>query len=103
MTTSRSDGPMSITAIRVEGKPVNRGEFQYYMAPPQFKKHEIAGLTFICPCGCGGRGTLRFDTIYATGWSWDGNVDKPTVVPSVKQLDCGWHGYLRHGRWETKK
>lgn len=100
MTKSRSDGPMSITAVRVKDEPTNKGEFKYY-TDSGIKPGVIAGMRFVCPCGCGGKSSLRFDTVYASGWAWDGNMDKPTVSPSVKQLVCGWHGYLRNGRWES--
>lgn len=39
-------------------------------------------------------------------WQWDGNVEKPTLSPSI---GCGvrpnfdWHGYLRAGRFEACK
>ena len=44
-------------------------------------------------------------------WDWDGNVEKPTLTPSVHALPAepkgdypgriGWHGFLRNGRWES--
>ena len=30
-------------------------------------------------------------------WGWDGNVDKPTLTPSIHDVGH-WHGYLRAGR-----
>ena len=38
-------------------------------------------------------------------WHWDGNVEKPTLSPSIGSLGMnetpprGWHGYLQAGRW----
>jgi len=42
-------------------------------------------------------------------WAWDGNVDAPTLSPSInclshgpngeKYAGCGWHGWLRAGEW----
>lgn len=33
-------------------------------------------------------------------WHWDGNLEKPTLTPSVHQLGC-WHGWIRNGRMES--
>jgi hypothetical protein len=33
-------------------------------------------------------------------WVWDGNVDAPTLTPSILLPDL-WHGYLRAGRLES--
>jgi len=30
-------------------------------------------------------------------WGWDGNKEKPTLVPSIHAPDL-WHGYLTAGR-----
>ena len=30
-------------------------------------------------------------------WGWDGNVDKPTLTPSIHDVDH-WHGWLQTGR-----
>ncbi len=34
-------------------------------------------------------------------WQWDGNLEAPTLSPSIKILPNGWHGYLRNGKLET--
>jgi hypothetical protein len=31
-------------------------------------------------------------------WGWDGNLDKPTCLPSIHWVDH-WHGWLRAGRF----
>ena len=39
-------------------------------------------------------------------WQWDGNVEKPTLSPSIgcgHRPDFHWHGYLRAGRFEACK
>ncbi len=33
-------------------------------------------------------------------WGWDGNLDRPTMTPSILNPD-EWHGYLRSGRFES--
>jgi len=30
-------------------------------------------------------------------WGWDGNLDKPTLYPSMHHID-NWHGHLQAGR-----
>lgn len=39
-------------------------------------------------------------------WGWDGNVDKPTLTPSINCIaekdgkptgGCGWHGFITKG------
>ena len=40
----------------------------------------------------------------ANAWKWDGNLDAPTLEPSINALSGGesvWHGYLRAGRLEA--
>lgn len=32
------------------------------------------------------------------GWSWDGNVQAPTLSPSILCHGCEWHGYVRAGK-----
>lgn len=52
------------------------------------------GMTFVCPCGCGGLGGVSFGD---GRWSWNESVEAPTVSPSIHQLNCGWHGWLTDG------
>ena len=33
-------------------------------------------------------------------WGWDGNLDKPTLWPSLHWIDK-WHGFMRAGRLES--
>ena len=34
-------------------------------------------------------------------WNWDGDVDAPTVRPSIRCKITGFHGYLTKGKWEV--
>lgn len=34
-------------------------------------------------------------------WGWDGNVDRPTLEPSIRLKPEQWHGHLKHGRLEN--
>lgn len=60
-----------------------------------------AGLFYNCPCGCGRFGYLPFrgSQPERPSWEWDGSREKPTLTPSVHDLVCGWHGWLRAGIW----
>lgn len=60
---------------------------------------KIAGLLFVCPCGCRSLGCLNIIKIDAHPvWSWNGNVERPTLTPSIqKNSPCRWHGYLTDG------
>ena len=67
-------------------------------------------LRILCPCGCRGVSDLFVISPGETPpteesavvWRWDGNVEKPTLFPSVwLERGCGWHGFLRGGIWES--
>lgn len=72
------------------------GAFEYFKSGDRFP----AGMIYSCPCGCGRRGALDFRPHESPSWEWDGNLDKPTLSPSVHDVGH-WHGYLRAGVWET--
>jgi len=60
----------------------------------------IAGLAFVCPCGCGSIGTTAVVKGFGTKWNWDGNKEFPTLTPSIQKLTaCKWHGYLTKGEF----
>jgi Family of unknown function (DUF6527) len=55
-------------------------------------------LMFICPCGCGDIGATPVVPSNPKGWNWDGNVEAPTLTPSILFTSrCRWHGYLVKG------
>lgn len=64
-----------------------------------------AALWFYCPCGC--RGLVRItvgirrQSVAIPSWNWNGSLRDPTLMPSVNQTGCGWHGWLRDGYWEA--
>lgn len=61
-------------------------------------------LWFVCPCGCGdfARITVAIGAKPPSpSWQWNGSETEPTLHPSVHQLNCGWHGWLRDGYWES--
>ena len=59
------------------------------------------GIIFICPCGCKAMLHLNFDTGDGQSspvWKWDGNVETPTLSPSIHLIDH-WHGCLVRGEF----
>lgn len=90
--------------IKVEDdvEPQNPGEYQFM---PNDSADYIAGIIFMCPCGCGEEGRIRFsnpsdperEENYPT-WTWNGDKDNPSLTPSIDRKNtCGWHGYLTNG------
>lgn len=67
-------------------------------------EHDVAGIDFRCPCGCGKLGYLPFSTgnpnEEGPHWKFNGDSNAPTLQPSVLQkTGCKWHGYLSAGEW----
>lgn len=55
-------------------------------------------LNFTCPCGCGTVHSVPVNPAFEKRWTWDGNVDKPTLSPSILATNtCRWHGHLIDG------
>lgn len=70
------------------------GAFEYYKSGDRYP----AGMIYACPCGCGRTGALAFRPHESPSWEWDGNMDAPTLSPSVHHVGH-WHGWLRGGIW----
>lgn len=64
------------------------------------KTGRISLMVMICPCGCGNTGGLKIRPAPSPSWDWDGNLDAPTLSPSVHHVGH-WHGWLRNGIWES--
>jgi hypothetical protein len=64
-----------------------------------------AAMWFFCPCGCEGPSRIpvgrNAKPVISPSWSWNGSLSEPTLSPSVHNLLCGWHGWLRDGYWEA--
>jgi hypothetical protein len=64
-------------------------------------------LSFMYPCGCGCVHAVPIKPFQGNGWDWDGNIETPTLTPSLglyprdgKASDGSgyhWHGYLTAG------
>jgi len=90
-----------VTAVRVDyldhGSASNApGSFKYYRQ----KDRDVAGMIYVCPCGCGRIGAIPIRPAESPSWAWDGNRDAPTLNPSVHDVGH-WHGWLRNGVWES--
>ena len=78
------------------------GDFSYTLNSAE----ETAGMCILCP-GCGNESYLQFVNTTTTvelgsKWTWDNNREQPTLTPSVYSAGCcGWHGYLKSGKWES--
>lgn len=68
-----------------------------------FFDNENKSIIFMCPSGCGQIRTVPlFPYDGHPHWNWDGNVDSPTLTPSIQVvLECRWHGFLTKGEWVT--
>jgi len=73
------------------------GSTTWYSSYNSENKH--AGLIFICPCGCSTVHSIDVQPPKRQNtWTWNGDVEKPTVMPSIQcNTPCGWHGYLTNG------
>jgi hypothetical protein len=73
-----------------------------------------AHILFVCPNGkrCGVLLGPNFADRPAPDqpcvWKWDGNIDRPTITPSINCIaekdgkptgGCGWHGYITDGEF----
>lgn len=93
--------PVKAKLVRdVDARKVTPGAFQYYVDE---KDGPISGMIYVCPCGCGAQGALKFrdrgrEPGERPSWIWDGNEDMPTLEPSVHHVGH-WHGWLRNGEW----
>jgi hypothetical protein len=89
------------------------GKFDIELTTVEGYPGATARMSFVCPSGrhCSlllapqpiARAEGR--TLYV--WGWDGNIDCPTLTPSINciaQKDgkptggCGWHGFINAGR-----
>jgi hypothetical protein len=101
-----------IPAIKITVMPETRGPHQ----PGSFKwiategeglsDQSILGMQYLCPCGCGTVGEIRFprpgEAPRSPTYIWDGNPDYPTVEPAFAHVVAGqihWSGILQRGDW----
>jgi hypothetical protein len=71
-----------------------------------------AHMMFVCPNGkrcallIGPKFVQRTTPERLCVWQWDGNLDRPTITPSINCIaekdgkptgGCGWHGFITSG------
>lgn len=86
----------------------DRGAFREAALPGSYAFDGVNGVRamwFCCPCGCGSFArivvALGAKPAASPSWAWDGSETEPSLTPSINQLNCGWHGWLRDGYWEA--
>lgn len=86
----------------VESGRLTPGAYSYYQMYGEPDGSPPAGMMFICVCGCGRLGSLSFRQEESPRWDWNGNVETPTLSPSihwVRGCPNNWHGYLTNGEF----
>jgi hypothetical protein len=84
------------------------GEFQFQDLgyQPTEDRMAIRRFEWGCPrrpgqsCGRILIGLNHKPSVSAPSWTWDGDLDRPTLSPSVNcngAGGCGWHGWVRAG------
>lgn len=86
---------MEVTARRVENfeQTERAGDFFWVGLPGE----QPGRMHFLCPCGCGVLAGVTVKPVTANGWDWNGDLEKPTVKPSIRIDRDHWHGYLTDG------
>lgn len=92
------------------GKVVNCDDVPNSIPPGEWilvrsESGNIYALVFGCPCKTHQHSRSLWLPI-STGskqghkWLWDGNVDEPSITPSILRNDtCRWHGYMTKGKF----
>jgi hypothetical protein len=75
-------------------EPTNPGDWKWSI--------DNRAVIYMCPCGCGRVSSVLVNSEpgMKAGWDWDGNLDAPTLSPSIQHIGaCRWHGYLTLGQF----
>ena len=85
--------------VRSIGVLVQPGDYAFFVD----SAGAVAGMNFMCPCGCGDKSALCFSTYPKdkpadARWIWNGSREAPTLTPSIlRTMGCKWHGFLTDG------
>lgn len=94
------------------------GRFEYLdlgdePVPEGTAPQDVHRFAFVCrrskPAAAGDKPTFcslnlrgRGHDVENKSWTWDGNIDRPTLAPSINcQNDQCWHGYIENGVYLT--
>lgn len=90
-------GSFDIEQSRIEGYPAATGHI-LFVCPNGKRCSVLLGPAAVArEASPGGRLCI---------WAWDGNVERPTLTPSINCIaekdgkptgGCGWHGYITNG------
>lgn len=104
MTMTREPPLRAIQYLDSEDHLAN-GTAGSFIVSPEVERGDEGTFRFICPCGCGAYCAIRVRAgrkpEASPSWTYNGKPLAPTLHPSVNRLDCGWHGWLRDGYWES--
>lgn len=103
MTRATSRRNAAAVLVDADKLPEHPGEFRFQNVEGAGPN---AGIIYACPCGCGAIHGAAFSHGNVR-WTWDGNVESPTVTPSLglhPKDDSApdgsgyhWHGFLTAG------
>ncbi len=92
-----------------ELKAAGPGAFTYTYAEGDPERKRPIGMIHFLPGAGYGHCNIRPYSGKRASWNWDGNIEKPTLTPSVDARPAephgnypgriGWHGFLKAGRW----
>lgn len=68
-------------------------EFSWHFGP-----RDVRYIAMYLPCGC--FNLLPVNAAEITSWEWNRNLSEPTLHPSIRCGEHGWHGFLRGGAFE---
>lgn len=73
-----------------------RGDYAFMFGPDGIPH----GLVLRC-VGCGQETAIPFasHTDHPPSWTFDGNLECPTLAPSLMCRCCSAHGWIRQGLW----
>lgn len=77
---------------------VQRGQFEVIEEPSGQKR-----FWFVCPGPCKSVAPIALRPVVdgsAQSWEFDGNLEEPTLQPSINHLGC-WHGWLKAGEFTS--
>lgn len=98
---------MRMHPLSYNGQALERDQFAWALKPGQpFTVGGVEAIVFRCPSRpnglCMQKVTLGEPVADPQGnrWHWDGNMEAPTLSPSIDcsvPRRCGWHGHIING------
>lgn len=87
--------PCPMRRLRRHAELLRPGDFFWTHVDPDHTRYII----YLCPNGqhCGVP-ILPGRLPNGAGWAWNGNLNKPTLTPSINCVGgCRWHGFITAG------